>query len=190
MTIDEILDSASKVSVSSRFRKWLSFILSHDCILDEAGNIIPHGMEDGRVQFAGIPFSAEQAIEEVSQIPSDRVVGIYSENYWWPAHAETLPSNSVGECVATFAVDCGLEASSYILQDCVSNFGVKTSMDGKIGPKLIRDIWHIPNYSDLSYAIVSKAKSRYKKLARCNPEDLIALNKKLERAEDLLRVFH
>lgn len=190
MTIQDILTASEPMHVSGRFRKWLEFILKHYCKIDESGSIIPEGIsQNNDFKFAGLTSGINFVSEQIDSLSASDIVQKYSENYWWPSHGETLPNKGVGEIVSMMSVDVDLETSGYLFQNTMVDFGCKIVVDGKIGPKTIREAWNLSDFSDLSRGIIAKAKARYKKLARGEAQDLIDLNARIDRIEQASRVF-
>jgi hypothetical protein len=190
MTTGDIIAASEPMQVSGRFRRWFGFIIRHYSRLNEFGDIVPEGLSQvNNFKFAGLTSGIDFVSEGVDSLTPQCIVQRYSENYWWPSHGETLPNRGVGEMVSMMSVDTDLETSAYLFQNAMVDFGCKIIVDGRIGPKTIRQAWNLPDFTDLAMAIAGKAKARYKKLARNEAQDLIDLNTRIERIDDAVNFF-
>lgn len=165
MTKADILTAAAATE-SARFRKWLSFILDAECDCDIRGNIKEENLNDGAgITFAGLTQRDDSYTDDVSPA---WIVAKYKAKYWDAVKASQFPV-PIGEIVANYALNCGVEKSSTLLQWSCQDYGQKIIADGIIGDKTLKASWAVPNSKELSLSIIAKGDAYYKNLAAINP---------------------
>jgi len=181
MTVADIIIAANTEGFSSRFRKWLAWILKWEVSTDSQGNIQPEDLHDG----AGVTFGGlTERDDGLTHDPTPQWESMtYRERYWIPAHAETMPGG-VGEVVANFAVNTGLEHAASFLQAALVDYGQPVKIDGKIGPLTVASTWKVPFPKDLARAVVAKGGRYYQ-----NQNQPQWIRGWLNRNADLIRVY-
>lgn len=165
MKPDDILTAANTEGFSSRFRRWLSFILAWECDLDHGGQILRETLGDGAgTTFAGLTSRDDGLNDSPTPI---WVATTYREKYWIPCSADPLPA-PVGEVVANYSVNCGIRRAGHFLQASLADYGLSLNLDGQIGPQTIKAAWHVPNSKELALAVIAKSGAYYNAIALDN----------------------
>jgi len=166
MTKADILAVATGTAV---FMKWLKFILDWECTIDKTtGFILSEDDGDG----AGITVAGLTARDD--EFPAEGITPIwvatkYKIDYWNKCSGDDL-NYPLGPVLANFGVNCGIETAIVMLQLCLCDYGQKVTCDGIIGSQTMSAVLKISDKNELSLALISKANSRYKRLASFHPD--------------------
>tara|TARA_R100000656_G_scaffold106449_1_gene78568 strand:- start:304 stop:780 length:477 start_codon:yes stop_codon:yes gene_type:complete len=104
-------------------------------ILKHEGGYVNDSNDPGGETNMGISKRAYPEID-IKRLSEAEATAIYYDDYWRPARADEVPKN-LRLIYFDMVVNMGKRRGTQILQESISAKGVKTSVDGFIGPKTI-----------------------------------------------------
>ena len=160
MTVTDIIAAAQ--ADAPRFRRWLAWALGWEVETDKHGAIKVEELGDG----AGFTFAGLTSRDDgLTDNPSPHwVVATYRSKYWLPCNADSLPS-PVGEVVANYALNCGLQRAGIFLQKALVDYGKSVVIDGRIGPMTTAAAYSLPSSKELALAVIAKSQTYYNAIA-------------------------
>jgi len=104
--------------------------------------------------------SKKIAVRSVKFIDKKEVEDIYYNLYWLKTGCDKVPAKW-GYMMFDTAVNCGVSRSVKIAQESLVRLGVKTTVDGKIGPNTIKSINSVVDVDNSSVKTYIKVRNEF-----------------------------